>query len=210
MLMRLFKIKPLIRDNKKERIMSIVNLLKKRRSYYNISKELPVSECEVVKLIEEIVEHTPDAFNSKSARVVVALKEEQDKLWENINEAFGGKIPREKIDGFKAGAGTVLFFYDSSVVKNLQENFPAYANNFPVWANHANGMLQSNVWVGLRELGIGASLQHYNPVIDSAVKKQFNLPEDYVLLAQMPFGKIVEEPSEKEKEEISERVFVKK
>ena len=175
--------------------MSIVNSLKERRSYYNISKNLPVDENKVIKLVEEATEFTPDAFNMKSARVV---------------DVFGGKVPREKIDSFKAGAGTILYFYDNSVVKGLQEKFPAYANNFPVWANQANGMLQSNIWVGLRELGIGASLQHYNPVIDDVVKKLFEVPENYILVAQMPFGGIVEEPAEKAKENISDRVVIKK
>jgi nitroreductase len=190
--------------------MSIVNSLKERRSYYNISKNLPVDENKVIKLVEEATEFTPDAFNMKSARVVVVLGEQHDKLWDSIFDVFGGKVPREKIDSFKAGAGTILYFYDNSVVKGLQEKFPAYANNFPVWANQANGMLQSNIWVGLRELGIGASLQHYNPVIDDVVKKLFEVPENYILVAQMPFGGIVEEPTKKDIENISERIVVKK
>lgn len=190
--------------------MSLINSLKERRSYYNISKELPVGEDKVIELIENATEYTPDAFNMKSARVVVVLEEKQDELWDRIFDAFGGKVPREKIDSFKAGAGTVLYFYDESVIKTLQEKFPAYAQNFPVWANQANGMLQSNIWVGLRELGIGASIQHYNPVIDETVKKLFDLPESYILVAQMPFGKIIEEPTEKEREKISDRVLISK
>lgn len=190
--------------------MSIVNSLKERRSYYNISKKLPVDENKVIELIEEATEFTPDAFNMKSARVVVALGEQQDKLWDGIFDVFGGKVPIEKIDSFKSGAGTILYFYDESIVKGLQEKFPDYANNFPIWANQANGMLQSNIWVGLRELGIGASIQHYNPVIDEVVKKLFDVPESYILVAQMPFGGIVEQPAEKAKENISDRVVIKK
>ena len=48
----------------------------------------------------------------------------------------------------------------------MQEKFAPYAANFPVWANQANGMLQFTVWSALRELNIGANIQHYNPVID--------------------------------------------
>jgi len=62
-------------------------------------------------------------------------------------------------------------------VKALQEKFPLYAANFPVWANQANGMLQINIWTALRELGVGANLQHYNPVIDDTVKSLFDLPQ---------------------------------
>ena len=43
---------------------------------------------------------------------------------------FEGKVPREKIDSFKAGAGTVLFLYDEATVKKMQEQFSTYADNF--------------------------------------------------------------------------------
>ena len=92
----------------------------------------------------------------------------------------------------------------------MQEQFAAYADNFPKWANHANGMLQSNVWTALRQLDVGVSLQHYNPVIDKAVRKLFDLPENWILVAEMPFGGIVSEPDAKPSENISERVLIKK
>ena len=190
--------------------MSISDSLSKRRSYYKINKELPVSKEEVIKTIETLTELVPDAFNMKSARVVVAFDEKQNELWDTIYNAFGGKVAREKIDSFKAGAGTVLYYYDKSIVEAMQSKFPLYAANFPVWANQANGMLQLSIWTALRELNIGANIQHYNPVIDDNVKKLFNIPDDYVLIAQMPFGGIVEEPAPKDKEDISKRVHIQK
>lgn len=188
--------------------MGILESIAKRRSIYNLSKELPVEQEQVIDTITKAVELVPDAFNMKSARVVVALDEKQDQLWDTIYDVFGGKVAREKIDSFKAGAGTVLYFYDQSVVASMQEQFASYAKNFPIWANQANGMLQFTIWTALRELGIGANLQHYNPVIDEAVKDLFEIPENYVLLAQMPFGGITAEPDPKEKEDISLRVKV--
>ena len=140
--------------------MNIYKGLKQRRSYYQLNKELPVSTDEIHALIDEVTELVPDAFNMKSARVVVALGEKQDELWDGIYDVFGGKVAREKIDGFKAAAGTILYFYDEEVVRGLQEKFAAYAENFPVWANQANGMLQINIWSALRELGVGANIQH--------------------------------------------------
>ncbi|UTC64102.1 nitroreductase family protein [Treponema sp. OMZ 799] len=188
--------------------MGIIQSLEKRRSYYNINKNLPVSAAEAGALIKKAVELVPDAFNMKSARVVTVFGEKHDLLWDSIYEVFGGKVPREKIDSFKAGAGTVLFFYDEKTVKALQEKFASYAANFPVWANQANGMLQLAVWTALREAGIGASLQHYNPVIDEKVKSLFSIPQEYVLIAQMPFGGIGSEPDPKEKENIDDRVTI--
>ena len=186
--------------------MGIQESLAKRRTYYNINKELPVAEEDVIALVENTTELVPDAFNMKSARVIVATKEKQDALWDAIYDAFGGKVAREKIDGFRAAAGTVLYFYDETVVSGLQEQFPLYAANFPVWANQANGMLQLAVWTALREKGIGANLQHYNPVIDERVKALFGVPASWKLIAQMPFGGIAAQPEPKEKEDIAQRV----
>ena len=186
--------------------MSILEGLRARRTVYQLNKELPIPVAEVRQLIEETTELVPDAFNMKSARVVIAFGEKQDALWDDVYEAFGGKVAREKIDGFRAAAGTVLYFYDETVVSGLQEQFPLYAANFPVWANQANGMLQLAVWTALREKGIGANLQHYNPVIDERVKALFGVPASWKLIAQMPFGGIAAQPEPKEKEDIAQRV----
>lgn len=112
--------------------MKLIDNLKQRRTYYNLNKNLPVSKSEVKKVIEEITELIPDAFNMKSARVLVVMDKKQDELWDRIFDTFEGKVPREKIDGFKAAAGTILYFYDEEVVGALQEKFPTYADNFPV------------------------------------------------------------------------------
>lgn len=189
---------------------TLTEALKLRRSFYNIGKALPVDEEKIVRLVNEATALVPDAFDMKSQRVVLALGEKHDKLWDAIYDAFGGKVAREKIDSFKAGYGTVLYFYDADVVKSLQEKFAPYAANFPTWAQQANGMLQLSIWAGLAELGVGANIQHYNPVIDEAVRNLFGLPENYVLVAQMPFGGIVEPPPPKAGEDISLRVRVER
>lgn len=187
--------------------MKILELLKDRRTHYDINKNLPVGEDKVFDLVEKATELVPDAFNMKSSRVVVVTGEKQNQLWDNIYDVFEGKVPREKIDGFKNGYGTILYFYDENVVKDLQNQFEPYADRFPAWATQSAGMLQLSIWSGLKELGIGASLQHYNPVIDQMVKEMFNLPESYILNAQMPFGGIGSNPDEKPAEDISNRVF---
>ena len=38
---------------------------------------------------------------------------------------------KKKLQGFKNGAGTILFFEDQQVVKKLQADFPLYADAFP-------------------------------------------------------------------------------
>lgn len=186
--------------------MKILKSLKKRRSHYDINKDIPVKEEKVFDFIEKATELVPDAYNMKSSRLVVVTGAKQDELWDNIDKVFEGKIAREKIESFRNGYGTILYFYDNAIVKELQEKFPPYADNFPKWANQSAGMLQLSIWSGLKELDIGASLQHYNPVIDDMVKEMFDLPDSWVLNAQMPFGGIGSHPDAKPAEDISLRV----
>lgn len=190
--------------------MGIATSLSRRRSCYHIGRELPVPESRVVSLVRELTALVPDAFDMKSTRVVVALGPKHDALWDAAYDAFGGQVAREKMDGFKRGAGTILYYYDEQTVRGLQDEYPLYADSFPNWAQQSSAMLQISVWSGLRELGIGASLQHYNPVIDAPLRALFDLPESYRLVAQMPFGGILSEPEPKREEDVGRRVRVER
>lgn len=190
-------------------------LIEKRRSIYALGKETAASENEVVALVKNAVKYCPTAFNSQSGRVVVLFGEEYQKLWDIVENKLRGLVPaegfaktKEKIDGFRAGLGTILFFEDEAVVQALQQKFPLYKDNFPLWSLQAGGMLQYIVWTALAEKNIGASLQHYNPLIDEDVAKQWQLPLTWRLLAQMPFGSIVMPAGDKAFEPLDSRVLV--
>ena len=187
--------------------------LKERRSIYAISNESGVSNERIQEVINEAVLHTPSAFNSQSARVIVLFGENHNKLWD-ITEASLKKIvpeenfapTKEKIDSFRNGYASVLFFEDQNVVKNLQEQFSLYKDNFPVWSQQSSGMLQYVIWTSLAVEGLGASLQHYNELIEEDVAKEWNIPSGWKLVAQMPFGKPVSGAGEKEFLPLDERV----
>lgn len=186
-----------------------------RRSFYGISKEAVVSDDRIKEVIEHAVKYTPSAFNSQSARVVLLLGEHHDKLWDITEEALRKVVPadsfsptEEKMNSFRNGYGTVLFFEDNSVVEYLQKEFALYKNNFPVWSQQASGMHQFVVWTGLQIEGFGASLQHYNELIETDVKKGWNIPDNWKLIAQMPFGKPIAEPGEKQFQPLEDRVKV--
>ncbi|TCQ77966.1 hypothetical protein EDF68_10839 [Ochrobactrum sp. BH3] len=174
---------------------SYIAALKKRRTQYALGKNLPLSQDATAELIREAIKHSPSSFNSQSSRAIVLFGAESEKLWGIAKEELRKIVPADafeqteaKIDSFAAGAGTVLFFEDQSVVKGLQENFALYADNFPVWSEQAGGMAQLSVWSALANENIGASLQHYNPLIDAEVAKTWNIPSSWKLRAQMPFG----------------------
>ena len=187
-----------------------------RRSIYMLNDQLPVSKDEVVKLVEHAVLHTPSSFNSQSSRLVVLFGEDHQKLWQitedllramvNDDEKF--KSTADKMAMFKAGAGTILYFEDQSVVKGLQEQFPLYAHNFPVWAEHTSAMHQYALWNALAAVNIGANLQHYNGVIDEKVAETGNIDSNWKLSAQMVFGGIAAPAGEKTFEPIEKRLKV--
>lgn len=169
--------------------------LKKRRTQYALGKALPQSQGAVEALIKEAIRLSPSSFNSQSSRAVILFGEASEKLWQITSDALRAIVPAEnfapteaKMQAFAAGAGTVLFYEDQATVKGLQENFPLYADNFPIFSEHSAGMAQISVWNALADAGLGASLQHYNPVIDDAVAAAFNVPASWKLRAQMPFG----------------------
>lgn len=179
------------------------NLYQNRRSQYVLGKNLPLAENEVLEIIDNAVKYSPSAFNSQTAHAVVLLGDNHQKLWDITFEELGKFLPNEdaktatkaKLDGFAAAYGTILFFEDHDVVKGLQEQFPSYADNFPLWSEQSTGIASFAVWNALAEAGIGANIQHYNPVIDERVAKEWNIPTNLVLRAQMPFGEIVGEPA---------------
>lgn len=195
--------------------MEFLTSLKKRRSIYNINKEIKVSEKEIMEVIETAVLYTPSAYNSESQRAVVLLNDKHDLLWEIVKEEIKKivkpedfEVSEKKINGFKNGYGTVLFFDETKTTNDLMTKFPLYKDNFYRWSIEQNGMLQGNVWVGLESIGLGASLQHYNELIEKRVKEEFSIDDSWQLIAQMPFGNLVEFPEVKTKKALSERLKV--
>lgn len=189
--------------------------IKERRSIYSISKESPISDEKIKEIVEYSVKHVPSSFNSQSSRAVVLLGESHDKLWDITMEALRKIIPEEnftsteqKVNSFKAGYGTVLYFEDFNVIEALQNQFALYKDNFPVWAEQTSGMLQFAIWTALSMEGLGATLQHYTELIEVEVKREFNLPSSWKMVAQMPFGKGTAPAGEKEFTSIEERVKV--
>ncbi|HEY4553350.1 MAG TPA: nitroreductase family protein [Bacillaceae bacterium] len=200
-----------------ERAKDFYQTVEDRRSIYAISKDSVISDERIEEVINHAVKHTPSAFNSQSARVVVLLGDKHDKLWDLTTETLREVVPaenfaptEEKMNAFRAGYGTVLFFEDQSIIESLQEQFAAYADNFPVWSQQSNGMLQYVIWTSLEHEGFGASLQHYNPLIDEKVKEEWNLPESWKLIAQMPFGKPTAPAGDKQFMPLKDRVTILK
>jgi predicted oxidoreductase (fatty acid repression mutant protein) len=186
-----------------------------RRTFYGIGKESLVSDERIKEIIECAVKYTPSAFNSQSARVILLLGKHHDKLWDITKEALRKVVPpdnfdstEEKINSFRNGYGTVLFFEDNTIIESLQNQFAAYKNNFPIWSQQSSGMNQYVIWTSLEVEGFGVSLQHYNELIETDIKKEWSIPNNWKLISQMPFGKPTAEPDEKQFQPLEQRIKV--
>ena len=89
----------------------------------------------------------------------------------------------DKIASFANGHGTILYFTDTDVTRALQNKFPLYAANFDNWAYQCNAI--------------------------DAVRQAFNIPNNWELVAQMPFGGIGATPQAHSVENIKEKFIIK-
>ncbi len=157
-------------------------------------------------LIQTAIKQSPSSFNSQSSRAVILFNSEHEKFWGIVADKLTSYAKDEesaakttaKMDSFAAGVGTVLFFEDQTVVQALQQQFPSYADNFPIWAEHSTAIAQFATWTALHTEGLGASLQHYNPIVDEQVHAEWEIPANWKLHAQLVFGSIEGEPRDKD------------
>lgn len=190
--------------------------IKHRRSIYSLGNKSPVDDDEIIRILRFALMHVPSAFNSQSTRMVLLLGEQHTRLWNIVRDTLRPMVSEEafkqtqnKIDtSFASGYGTVLFYEDKQVIENLQENFSTYHEKFPLWSQQTSGMHQFAVWTMLEDAGFGASLQHYNPLIDKQVAIEWDIPFYWELIAQMPFGIPTGEPGEKTFNPLEERLKI--
>ncbi|MDI6573701.1 nitroreductase family protein [Leuconostoc lactis] len=194
--------------------MSFTDLQTKRRSIYALGRQVTQTPEALYDLVKSAVKQSPTSFNNQSVRAVVLMGDAHEKLWDMTAQRLQQEVPDEaayqqtlaKINhAFKAGVGTVLFYTDNDVVKMYEEQIPLYAENFYDWSEQGHGMAEYATWLALTEAGLGASLQHYNPLIDEAVAAAFDIPDNWRLRAQMPFGSIEAAASEKDMMSDAER-----
>lgn len=194
--------------------MSFTDLQTKRRSIYALGRQVTQTPEALYDLVKSAVKQSPTSFNNQSVRAVVLMGDAHEKLWDMTAQRLQQEVPDEaayqqtlaKINhAFKAGFGTVLFYTDTDVVKMYEEQIPLYAENFYDWSEQGHGMAEYATWLALTEAGLSASLQHYNPLIDEAVAAAFDIPDNWRLRAQMPFGSIEAAASEKDMMSDAER-----
>ncbi|MBR8702567.1 nitroreductase family protein [Porphyromonas levii] len=198
-------------------IEKVLDVALKRRSHYALGAEWVSPQEEVEDLLKAVLRGVPTHFNSQSVRMVLLTGDAHRKHWELVERILIEQIGEElyntgtkaKIhDSFMSGVGTVLFFEESTITEGLSAKMPLYAANFAKWAQQVQGSHQWAVWLGLTELGFGASLQHYIGIDDAAIKAQVGAPEAWEFIAHMPFGKPLDTPEVKPKTSMDELLKV--
>ena len=182
---------------------NFVEAVAHRRSYYHLDSRAMVDDNLVVGLMDELLTTMPSPFNVQSARMVLLLDEQHHELWRIVLDTLEHITPPERFErtkqkverAFMAGHGTILFYEDEDALNRMRENFPLYADNVATWSEQSSGMLQFAMWTALEDMGYGASLQHYNPLIDKAVAERWLINPDWRLIAQMPFGAPLDSPA---------------
>lgn len=186
-----------------------------RRSIYALRGESSVPDGRLEELLETALRHAPSSFDSRSSRLVLLRGEAHRRLWDLTLDALRPLVAPERLGAtekklaiFSAGCGTLLFYEDQAVIHGLQERYPLYQEEFPHWAQQSSGMLQYMVWTGLTAVGMGATLQHYNPLIDRPAAEAFGIPGTWQLIAEMPFGVPAAQPAPRKREDLGDRFRV--
>ncbi|PQE21608.1 fatty acid repression mutant protein [Rutstroemia sp. NJR-2017a WRK4] len=177
--------------------ISLLDAIKGRSSLHTLSDDVDIPDSRVQEIVREGILHSPTPFNCQSGRAVVLVKAEHKKFWDLAHESAKSKVPTAvfekvfapRIKMFRAAYGTILFYESGNAMQAVCDRMPIVKDKMPQWTEHASGMLQYTIWTMLTAEGFGVSLQHYNPMVDAAAAKEWDIPADWSLNAQMVFGK---------------------
>lgn len=194
----------------------LVEALRKRRSFYHLDRNIPIDEERVVEFVRETVKYVPSAFNSQSSRLVLLLGASHLRFWQAVCDSIKRIVPddayrksEEKIHrSFASGYGTILFYEDGGIISRMEREYPLYAKDFPIYSQQTSAMHQMVLWTLLCDAGLGASLQHYGPLVEADCRRMFSLPDDWRLVAEMPFGRPLDLPGEKSFVPLDERIRI--
>ena len=195
---------------------NVFDTFAKRRSVYEINNNIGKDNKNIEKIILNSLDLYPSSFNSQETRVISLMGEHHSFFWDIVkqelfkaSETSKQEAIEKKINSFKKGYGTVLYFIDENIIKELTEQYPLYANNISIWTEQSSAMLQFMIWTALANNNIGASLQHYNPLIDDVIKDKFKIDKHWKFVAQMPFGGIAKTPEMHKIKNIKDRLIIR-
>ena len=181
------------------------SVMAQRRSVRVLGNREILPDDQLEALIGQALQLTPTAFHAQEQRLVLLRGARHAWFWDLVHQTLKSHVPPErfpeterKLDGFRAGTGTILLYQDTEIIKSLQAQMPTYRDKFPHFAQQASGMLKYSLWVSLVAAGYGVSLQHYTELIEHNVQHALSIDPAWSMVGQIPFGSPEETPSDKE------------
>lgn len=106
--------------------------IENRISCYGLTNTSPIPDSKVQSVVEFAVKNAPSAFNVQSARAIILVKADHEKLWDIADKCLKNAMPEgayqalaPRVKGFHAGYGTVLWLEDQDALDTLKEKNPA-------------------------------------------------------------------------------------
>jgi predicted oxidoreductase (fatty acid repression mutant protein) len=143
----------------------------------------------------------PAAYNRPPWHIVV-VHERSGGFWDVVEAAFrdrlgGDRLARylDRLAGFRGGVGAVLVYEDRTAVEEMRQACGIDHDQARAYSEQGLGMVQLALWLAIVAEGLGASLQHWEALIEDRVAAFLGLPADrFRLAATMPLGFPAEEP----------------
>jgi len=115
-----------------------------RRTIYALSKESTISNDRIQEILAETIKHSPSSFNNQAGRAVLLFGDDHDRLWNIAEDVVKTQLPpqayeglKPKLDGYKSGYGTIMFFEDGETMKPYKAAHPEMP--FDQWSEHSQG-----------------------------------------------------------------------
>lgn len=133
-----------------------------RRSIRKVTKNDAITKERIEEVLKTAL-HAPTSFNMQSGRMVVLMDGEHEKFWDIVKETLRARVPAEnfeatveRLKGFHAGVGTVLFFEDQATVEKMHHYIKISSHSGLIKEMRCYNILCGCYYL-LKELG-----RHYN------------------------------------------------
>lgn len=197
--------------------MNFNQLLDTRRSVYMLKNTSKINDNDLLNLLYENLKKAPSAFNTQPVFAVIASKEQHKFVWDSVSNALEKILSTEqfkktkaKLKVFENAYGTILLFKNTNDIEDIKKAYPGFANRQDFWGEQSFGIAAYTIWLTLADLGLGANMQHYDPLLDAAIEKEFKIPKGYVLEAEIVYGDIAINAEAKESKSQEELIKIAK
>jgi predicted oxidoreductase (fatty acid repression mutant protein) len=117
---------------------SLFAAIENRISCYSLTDKSPIPDSRIHEIVNSTVKHAPSTFNVQSARAVILLKQDHEKLWDIGDACLKAAMPEPaylalapRVQGFREAYGTVLFFEDQAALDTLKSKNPGIQHVIP-------------------------------------------------------------------------------